>query len=386
MKATVRRGERPVLGRPSWHHVGVGPRLELPSGHSLLVVGPTQSGKTSSLVVPAILRWSGPLVVTSVKRDVLELTRPWRERMGEVHELEPGRASGATWDPLESVMDYHDALGVARDLVVGDRSRASSESEFWNALAVKLLGALAVVVKQRGGSVFDLVALVEERSFLDEVPDADDADVLRVLRTFRAHEPRTLDAVATTVEAMLTPWQRRQPLAQLGALLDGPNTLYLVAPRHEQRRYEGLFRGALRAVVVDQQRRFESGTGRELLAVLDEAAVVAPLEDLDQLAATGRGLGITLVTVFQDFAQIEARWNDRAATIVNNHASRLVLGGLVDPRATRYVPELGEEPHSARALRTWPTHSAALVSGRRALRTVRLVPWWRQRRLRRRTI
>ena len=237
------------MGRRSWHHVGFGPQRELPAGHSLLVIGATQSGKTSSLVIPAILRWRGPLIVTSVKRDVVALTKPWRESVGTVTELEPNHVGGLTWDPLEYVCTYHDALGVARDLVVGERSRTSAESEFWSALAVKLLGALAVWTHERGGSIFDVVANVEERQFMNDVAPSRDPDVTRVLRNFHQHDARTADAVATTVEAMLVPWQLRQPLASLRHVLSDDNTVYLVAPRHDQRRYEGLFRGALRALV-----------------------------------------------------------------------------------------------------------------------------------------
>ena len=366
--------------------MGYGPDLELPSAHSLLVVGPTQSGKTSSLVVPAILRWHGPLVVTSVKRDVISLTTPWRRALGTITQLEPGLLDGATWDPLEGVTTHLDALGVARDLVLGERSRTSSESEFWNALAVKLLGALIFQTKERGGTVHDLVVSVEERSFLHEPPRSRDESVERVLRTFGDHEARTLDAVATTVEAMLVPWQLRQPLASLKEFLEGENTMYLVAPRHEQRRFEGLFRGALRSVVAEQQRRYEAGCARELLLVLDEAASVAPLEDLDQLAATGSGIGITLLSIFQDFSQIEARWGERASTIVNNHSSRIILGGLVDPKVLTYLPELRDDNDKGAGLRRWPRGSAALVSGRLPRSTTRLVPWFRQRTLRRRTL
>ena len=65
--------------------------------------------------------------------------------------------------------------------------------------------------------------------------------------------------------------------------------------------------------------------------VLDEAAQLAPLHDLDQLAATASGQHITLMTVFQDFSQIQARFGERAATVVNNHRCRVVLAGLSDP-------------------------------------------------------
>jgi len=91
--------DRPSLGRRSFHGVGYGPRVRLASRSSLLIVGPTQVGKTSSLVIPALLRWSDALVVTSVKNDVITTTRDWRASVGEVQVLEPGRDGGLTWNP-----------------------------------------------------------------------------------------------------------------------------------------------------------------------------------------------------------------------------------------------------------------------------------------------
>jgi type IV secretion system protein VirD4 len=378
---TVRRRDRPVVGRRRVGPVGLGPVVTLPPDHSLLVVGPTQSGKTTGIVVPAALRWPGALVVTSVKRDVVALTAPWRSRVGRVVELAPGEDGGLTFDPLEGVRGHRDAIGVARDLVVGSPTRASAESEFWNALAVKLLGALVAHTVREGGTIYDLVGVVESRRYLDDPPARGEESVLATLRSFALHEPRTADAVATTAEAMLTPWQLRQPLAQVVDLVTGPHTLYLVAPAQEQRRYEGLFRLALHRVLLAQQRHHESGGGGRLLCVLDEAAAVAPLEDLDQLAATGAGIGVTIVSVFQDFAQIEARWGERAPTIVNNHASRLVVAGLCDPRVATYLPELTAAP-GVTPPRRWPARTGAFVSGHRAVTSVRLVPFTRVRRLR----
>jgi type IV secretion system protein VirD4 len=355
----------------------------LPKGHSLLVVGPTQVGKTSAIVVPAVLRWPGPLVVTSVKRDVCERTEAWRATLGTVVALEPGRSDGATFDPLEGVTGHRAALAAARDLASAAFTKVSAETEFWNVLAVKLLGALFALVRESGGTIYDVVAALGDRRYEDPACTARESSVAAALAALRDHEPRTADAVATTAEALLAPWQLRQPLAAIGSLLTGANTLYLVAPRHEQRRYATLFAGVLARVIADQQASREAGDGAELLLVLDEAAAVAPLEDLDQLAATGSGIGITLVTVFQDFAQIEARWGDRAATIVNNHATRLVLGGLVDPRVDRYLPELSPKDHGV-TLRRWPRGTGALISGHRPKLTVCLVPWWRSRLTRKR--
>jgi type IV secretion system protein VirD4 len=62
---------RVILGRTP----GVfGRLLAAEDCHSVLVFGPTGSYKTSALVIPAVLEWSGPLVATSVKPDLLRAT------------------------------------------------------------------------------------------------------------------------------------------------------------------------------------------------------------------------------------------------------------------------------------------------------------------------
>jgi type IV secretion system protein VirD4 len=86
--------------------LGHGPRntlLACEPGHSLLVLGPTQSGKTSALAIPAILEWPGPVVATSVKTDLLADTLAARRQAGTVWTYDPtGSVTGvphAGWTP-----------------------------------------------------------------------------------------------------------------------------------------------------------------------------------------------------------------------------------------------------------------------------------------------
>ncbi len=372
-------GRRSVLGVP------VGARSRLERGQSLLVVGPTQSGKTTSLVVPAVLSWNGPVVITSVKNDVVALTQPWRERLGHVQRLEPGLDEGLTWDPLEGIVSLRSALRVAQSLT---RDANRSESEFWNALAVKMLAGLFLAARQRHLSIFDVATVVESRRWHEWVGDGSDHEYDSVLSSFLDYDPKTLDGVVTTAETMMLPWRFRQPTANVREVLDAANTLYLCGARGEHATYEPLFRGALRAVLEEQQTRYDHGRARPLLLVLDEAATVASLDELDQLAATVSGLGVTLITVVQDFAQLVARWGPRAATIVNNHSTRMVLSGLADPTVSTYLPEIFEVSGDRRVvpLRMRPRNTAVVVAGRRAVHTVHLRPWWRQRALRHRGV
>ncbi|CAN5476778.1 hypothetical protein BH20ACT18_BH20ACT18_01140 [soil metagenome] len=78
--------------------------------------------------------------------------------------------------------------------------------------------------------------------------------------------------------------------------------------------------------------------------MLDEVANIAPLRDLDTLASTAAGQGIQLVSVFQDLAQIKARWGPRAPTIVNNHRAKVIGAGISDPDTLDLVARvLGDE-------------------------------------------
>jgi type IV secretion system protein VirD4 len=378
------RVDRPVLGQRTWHGVRYGRQVALVARSSLLIVGPTQVGKTSALVVPALLRWSDALVVTSVKSDVVATTRRWRSSLGEVQVLEPGREEGLTWNPLEQVHSLRHALRVARDLTISSRSQG--DTEFWNVLATKLVASLFVLAQQQSLSIFDVAAVIERRDFRPWLAHGPTSDASELLRAFLEHEPRTLDGVITTAETMLLPWRFRQPLARVRSVVTGPNTLYLCSPRAQQQHYESLFRGALRMVLEEQQRLVDEGRQRRLLLVLDEAATVAPLDELDQLAATVSGLDVTLVTVVQDFAQLVARWGASAPTIVNNHTTRVVMGGLADATVGKYFPELVVAKEDLRTvpLRLRPPGTALVVAGRRPVFAVRVRPWWRMRSLRRR--
>jgi len=130
-------------------------------------------------------------------------------------------------------------------------------------------------------------------------------------------------------------------------LLDHCGTLYVCAPGHDQRRLRGVFTAAVSDLVhTAYARATRQGAPLRppLLVVLDEAANIAPLAELDGLAATCAGHGVQLVTVWQDLAQISARYGARAATVVNNHRGKLFLPGIADPGTLEHASALvGEE-------------------------------------------
>jgi hypothetical protein len=106
-------------------------------------------------------------------------------------------------------------------------------------------------------------------------------------------------------------------------------------------RLGGLFTALINTVIEEAFARCTL-TGRPidppLLLCLDEAANVAPLPNLAEIAATAAGQGVQVLSVFQNLSQISERWGrERADTLIANHTARLFGSGIAD-RATLDCP------------------------------------------------
>lgn len=131
----------------------------------------------------------------------------------------------------------------------------------------------------------------------------------------------------------------------------------------------------MQSVIRAAQDRY-ARTGRPLdpplLLMLDEAANIAPLRNLDTIAATGAGQGIQLCTVWQDLAQLDALYTRRAATVINGHRARIHLAGQADLGT---LDQLSRHIGDDELVRPAPTWSS---DGRRSLTEhatdVRLAP------------
>ena len=114
---------------------------------SVLVVGPSQSGKTTGVVVPALLEWQGPVLSTSIKSDVVKDTYAARTARGEVRVFDPTGATGlphTPWSPVAAAGSWEGARRVAARLLgVGEHGSARSADEsFWRPAGARYLAPL----------------------------------------------------------------------------------------------------------------------------------------------------------------------------------------------------------------------------------------------------
>jgi type IV secretion system protein VirD4 len=384
---------------------------------SLVVVGPTQSGKTTRLAVPAILSWRGPVVAASVKSDLLHLTLGPCTRRGQVWCIDPTASTSATrsgWTPLTGCEVWTRACRVAADLCEAAKSDGTTaDGEFWYAAAAKLLAPLFVAGALEARPMADIVRWVDTQETGEVAAILERASTPEPLQAAQAtwyRDERTRSSVYTTAETVLAPFAHEVAVPtgasrfEADELLGGFNTLFLCAPAHDQRRLRGYFTAITQRVLAHA---FATATraGRPLdpplLLVLDEAAHIAPLPELDGLAATCASHGIQLVTVWQDLAQVRSRFGARAATVLNNHRAKLFLPGIADPDTLDYAsrlvgdeeavqPSMTRDPAGRRSttsttgprrllppeqLRCLPRGEAVLVYGTLPPARLRLRPW-----------
>ena len=352
-------------------------------GHSVLVVGPTQSGKTSGFAVPAVLEWTGSVVAASVKGDLVRATQSWRGRLGPVWVYDPSGSTGmgcASWSPLDASETWQRARRTAASLAEVARASAGTltDGDFWYATAAKLLAPLFLAASVSDRTMADVVRWVdtqEENEVVDALIEAGQHLALQAAHASWERDDRQRSAVYTTAETVIEAFSDPGVAASAGnigvpgwpgtptnsmpspsridtaapsridpaALVDGTATLYLCAPAHDQRRLRPMFATLVSQVMeVAYERAACRGAPLDppLLVVLDEAANVAPVTELDTLAATAAGHGVQLVTVWQDLAQLRARYGNRAGTVVNNHRVKMFLSGIADPDTLEHASTL----------------------------------------------
>ncbi len=380
-------------------------RLAVEHHHSLLVVGPAYSGKTSGVTIPALLEWPGPAVVCSTKGELLDQTIGWRSHEGEVHVYDPAATTGyprSGWSPLAGCTTWQGAIRVARDLTVAaraslvpgvgrdDAAHAADDALWGGSMSMTLAPYLyaAVVAGQPMGTVIDWIAREDRDEVLDALrsvggpaarthaasfarPDPDRSAFLRHM--YRALGVYDDPVVAASMD--------RHEIVPDELLDGGRHTLYLTAPEHDQARFRLLNATLLRQVLAaafDRSSARAAALDPPLLVVLDQVVGIASVDDLAAVAGSGAARGIQVVSVFTDLRQLDpdgqGAWN-----LLRSHPARLLLPR--GPAGAAEGPEYQLLPLSEHGL---ADGEAALLYGNRPPVRLRLRHWFGVKELRRR--
>jgi type IV secretory pathway TraG/TraD family ATPase VirD4 len=337
-------------------------RLSRPE-RGVLVLGPPRSGKTSSIIVPALLAHDGPAVSTSTKADVLTAAGGSRSRMGRVWRFDPcgtatadaDQISQLRWSPVACSREWDGALLMARAMVLGAGvGQGTTDATHWSRRAQALLAPLlhAAALSELGIDRVHGWVLQHDLDTPGMVLQSAGAElaagiVIGLQNTEARERSSILSAAADALDAYSSTSSlaaATDPNFDAQEFVHSTDTIFVHAPAELQQLAAPLVCGLLSEIRAATYRAHAAGElhGRVLFA-LDEVANIAPVNELPAMAAEGGGQGLQLLAALQDLSQARARWGPAAEGFLTLFGGKLILPGIADQHTLETVSvALGE--------------------------------------------
>ena len=345
---------------------------------SCLALGPTRSGKTSSLIIPNVLCAPGSALVTSTKQDVLDATFRSRRQAGTCFLFDPLNTVIAPpgverihWSPLHRARSWDGALLAANAMVATSRLSGATREDHWSERAGALLACLLHAAALEKLEMKTVTSWVDRRQLGEALTTLDthrgDHPSRDLLAGIMATDTRELSGIFSTTSGTLGVY-RAEEVRSLGDaspfdardFASSHDTLYICASSGSQRLLAPLIVGMITDISEAIFER-DQPTPHTLFA-LDELANIAPLPDLPRLISEGAGQGLLILGCLQDLSQARGRWGSIADGFLSLFSTTVVLPGIADRSTLELIESLGGQELVPRRSWTYARHGRREVS------------------------
>ena len=331
---------------------------------AVMVLGPPRSGKTTTVMIPALMAASGPAVSTSTKPDVMGATMRARSEIGEVWLFDPSGTESVpegvrrlSWSPVAAAVTWDDALVMARAMTACTRVGSGTTNEnHWTERAAALLAPLLYAAHQSERPIGDVLKWILRKdlaSALEVLADSESEFAADVLIGIQETDDRERSSIFSATAGVLAAYNSDAVRASAACpnfdpqrFTDSQDTIYITAPEHKQALCAPLIVGLLEEIrhsVYDRVRTGHSA-GVSMLWLLDEVANIAPIHDLPALISQAGGQNLQVMIGLQDLSQARQRWGaDAADGFMSLFQTKAVLSGIADSKTLESISlALGE--------------------------------------------
>ena len=332
---------------------------------STLVLGPSRSGKTSSLVIPNILLANGPVVSTSTKSDVMNATALARSRDGWAFLFDPSgeiecprSVERVGWSPLSTAGDWDAAVQTSDAMVNASRggggfvSRSPGE-QHWTERASALLSPLLHAAALESLPMRSVVRWIDRHDGATPLQIlastvGEDATATDLLAGIVGTDSREQSGIWSTASGVLAAYKSETALASTDLppldateFCRGSNTMYICSAGRRQNQFAPLVVAAIGDVRDATYRREREGERMApTLLALDEVANIAPIPDLPAMLSEGAGQGLLVLACLQDLSQARGRWGSAADGFLTLFGTTVVFPGIADVATLRDLSAL----------------------------------------------
>jgi type IV secretion system protein VirD4 len=339
-----------------------------PRNHGVLILGPTQCGKTTGLIIPMLLTTTGPVISTSTKLDVLHQTHEARARYGRIWLFDPSGTEPAPpgvlelrWSPIWSSRSWDGARTMASAMVEASSTTTSPANveggNHWTEKAAQylapLLHAAALHPECTVADVRDWVNLGDfdtPAAILHQVAARREskrsmgamlgAKQLLGVRSIHARERSSIVSTAARVvdvyNTEAAQARSRNPNFDPIAFVQSEDTVYITASAVHQKLVAPLIVGLLEEVkqaayAATRDETPSPARRGPVTWLLDEAANIAPIRSLPSLVSEGGGQGLQIVASFQDLSQARRIFgHSEASGLLSNFRTKVIFPGIGD--------------------------------------------------------
>ena len=347
--------------------------------HHVLAIAPSRSaiGKTASLIIPSIVTHQGPVVVATIKPDVLPATAMARAQHGELwcycpdgntSAIPPG-ARELRWSPMSGAADLDVAVRTAKAMVKTVETNNVTGGDHWRKKAAQMLAPVFQWAALTGRTMHEARNLVyrgvgeDLENVWRDLRDRHCEDAAAMLQSVLKAGREEKNSIASTAGAALEGYDLSGALRSTenenfdadDFVNGGPfgmraDTLYITSSSDDQQAVAPLVVGLLHQIERAAYRRHRiliqkgdittadgqvfpfrlGGVGAvPTLFALDELYGLAPLPNLPHLLSAGGSQGILVAAAVQELSMLKVRWPE-APAFISLFGHVLVFPGLRD--------------------------------------------------------
>ena len=233
--------------------------------------GPNGSGKTTGLIAPNVLEWTGSVVMTTTKLSDVALIHEQRGKVGPVWVVAPAGAVGfdtVGWSPVDYARDAESADRMAEWLVEASGLSTDAKARPWLVQARKYVKPLLLAAHLTAGGVDAFVRWVYSgQDAVDDIREilltADEHEAWREYNSTWSIHAEGVGSVLFTAYGLADAYSRpsvRAAAAQGGfspefLFGDRPGTLVIVASESDVDRFAPLVTALIAAVIHEAEQR-----------------------------------------------------------------------------------------------------------------------------------
>lgn len=359
---TLKIPEGIILGREENELVVLHPQSKL-DNRNVLVVGSSGSSKGQAFVIPNLINnYTSSMIVTDPKGELYKLLGEIKRDQGYVvHQVDFFNLVGSKYNPLDYVKTDMDAKKVA-DSISRNSSKDGKEDFFFNTARDLLVGLIlyAKAINEKA-SMQDVKRIFNHISDAEDGPDRLFEIIERIGENHVAYQ-FLADASSlggNTRASVMSSFAQQTGVFSMQAVSEFTKTSDFHFEDMQEQKTIIFVKipvkdnpvASLTATFFDQLFSVLYKIGDEndsilpipTICLLDEFANLGKLNDYDNILSTCRGYRLSLMTIVQDFAQLEEKYSEKLArTIVNNHDTSLFLRTKDQKTAEYYEASAGD--------------------------------------------